>query len=71
MSGYILYSRWQEVTLNAPAEWPPLREQVLQAYYRQFGMYKLPGGGETIRWNETTWRAIRDSVEIEFDPNYR
>lgn len=70
MPDYALYGAWQVVSLNAPGEWPAVKEQVLQAYYRQFGLYKLPGGGETIRWNETTWRALREELQVLFDPAF-
>lgn len=70
-SDYALYGRWVVVTLKTPADWEAVRQEVFQAYYKQYGLYKLPDGSETIRWNEMTWRAVRDELQILFDPQHQ
>lgn len=67
---YALVGGWVVVTMNSAADWSAAREQVLQAYYKQFGLYNLPDGSQTIRWNEETWRAVRDALQILYDPRF-
>lgn len=68
---YALIGSWQVVSLNSPADWEAAKDQVFQAYYKQFGLYRLPDGNSTIRWNETTWREIRDQLQVLYDPKFR
>jgi len=67
---YNLFGKWQVITLQAASEWPSAREAVLHAYYTQFGLIRLADGTQTIRWNETIWRGIRDTLEIRYDPSH-
>jgi hypothetical protein len=67
---YDLVGSWQDVTLNRAADMAAARAEVIAAYYKQFGIYRLPGGGQTIRWNETTWREIQGGLLILYDPAF-
>lgn len=67
---YDLYGSWKVVTLNSEADWPAAREEVFQAYYKQFGLIRLPDGSGAIRWNEDTWRGIRETLDILYDPRF-
>ena len=69
-SDYDLLGSWKVVTLNSPADWPAAREEVLQGYYQQFGLIRLPGGSSAIRWNEGTWRGLRETLDVVFDPAF-
>lgn len=69
--GYNLVGSWQEVVLASAEDYEPVRAQVMGAYYKQYGMYRLPDGSQTIRWNEETWRDIRQQLEIHYDPAYQ
>jgi hypothetical protein len=68
---YNLVGAWQDVTLNSADDLPGAKAAVHGAYFKQFGMYRLPDGSETIRWNELTWRDIRDELEILYDPAFQ
>ena len=68
---YNLLGWWEEVSLNSAEDYPAARAQVFGSYYKQFGMYPLPDGTSAIRWNELTWREIRDELEILYDPRYQ
>jgi hypothetical protein len=70
LEAYNLVSAWQEVTLNGAQDLAAARAQVIGAYYKQFGLYRLPGGRETIRWNETTWREIQGDLQVLYDPGF-
>jgi len=52
------------------SDWPPAREEILQGYYQQFGLIRLPGGSSAIRWNEGTWRGVRETLDVVFDPAF-
>ncbi len=69
-SDYDLLGSWKVITLNSPADWPAAREEVLQAYYQQFGLIRLAGGTSAIRWNEGTWRGVRETLDLVFDPAF-
>lgn len=67
---YNLAGSWQDVTLNSAADLATARAQVIAAYYKQFGLYRLPDGKDTIRWNETTWREVQGSLRILYHPGF-
>ena len=67
---YDLVGAWQDITLNSAQDIAAARTQVIGAYYKQFGIYRLPGGKETIRWNETTWREIQGNLLVLYDPGF-
>jgi len=67
---YSLKGRWDVVSLDSPTSWATVREQVLAEFYQRFGLIKLGDGTKTIRWNEQTWRAVRDMMAFEYDPRY-
>ena len=67
---YALVGSWQDVVLAGPDDYETARAQVMGGYYKQYGMYRLPDGTETIRWNEETWRALRESLQVLFDPAF-
>ena len=68
LEAYDLYGSWQTVRLERPEDWPAAREQVLHAYYQQFGLIRLPDGSSTIRWNEVTWRQTRETLQLRYSP---
>jgi hypothetical protein len=68
---YNLVGSWQEVVFTAAADFETVREQVFANYYRQYGLYRLPDGSQTVRWNEQTWRELRATLQIVYDTAYR
>ena len=68
LEAYNLYGSWQTLHLQGPGDWPAAREQVLHAYYQQFGLIRLPDGSSTIRWNEVTWRQTREALQLRYAP---
>ena len=70
-SDYTLVGSWQDIVIQGPQDYEAARAQVMGGYYKQFGMYRLPDGSETIRWNEESWRAIREELEILYDPAFQ
>ncbi len=67
---YGLVGSWKVVTLNSAADWPAAREEVLHGYYQQYGLIRIPGGESAIRWNEGTWRGVRETLDLVFDPAF-
>lgn len=70
-SDYALYGAWQVVTINSPEDWSSVQDLVRMAYYNQFGLIHLADGSNAIRWNESTWRGVRDTLEFLYDPRYK
>jgi hypothetical protein len=68
---YALYGSWQVVTINSPEDWSSVQDLVRGAYYNQFGLIHLADGSKAIRWNETTWRGVRETLEFLYDPRYK
>jgi len=68
---YALYGSWQVVTLNSPGDWASAQDVVRMAYYNQFGLIHLADGSKAIRWNESTWRGVRDTLEFLYDPRFQ
>jgi hypothetical protein len=69
-SDYDLYGSWQIISWESAEAFAAARDKVLHGYYLQFGMYRLPDGSETIRWNEMTWRAMKEQLQILYDPKF-
>jgi hypothetical protein len=70
LTHYDLYGSWQVVTWESAEAFPSAQDKVIHGYYTQFGMYRLPDGSETIRWNEMTWRAVKEKLHILYDPKF-
>lgn len=67
---YGLRGRWKVVQLDEAGTWASAREQLIQEYYERFGLMRLRDGTKAIRWNEFTWRGIRETLQFEQDPGY-
>lgn len=69
-SDYGLRGRWKVVQLDDAKSRTQTREQLIQEYYERFGIMKLRDGTKAIRWNEFTWRGIKQALQFEQDPGY-
>jgi len=67
---YGLRGRWKVVSLEDERSWAAAREELIREYYDRFGLITFRNGQKTIRWNEFTWRGIREALEFEHDPAY-
>jgi hypothetical protein len=70
LAPYGLRGAWSTVTLTDANSWPSAREELIGLYYQRFGLIHLRDGSKTIRWNEFTWRGIREALEFERDPQF-